>query len=358
MPDSPVNLDEYEPLARARLPVEVADFIAGGAEDERTLRRNRQAFDRWALRPRVLTGVTAPRLHTNVLGQPVAMPVLLAPAGEHALSHPEGEAATARAAAAAGSLLIASTASSLPLEAIAAAATGPLWFQLYCFSDRELTASLVTRAKTAGYRAIVLTVDAPVLGRREREIRSGYAVRRRLHRGNFPDGRQGSFDASLTWDVVPWLRELSGLPVVLKGIMCGEDAALAVEHGAAAVIVSNHGDRQLDGAPAALEVLPEVVAAVQGRAEVYLDGGVRRGTDVLTALALGARVVCIGRPYLWALAVDGQQGVGRLLGLLRDEIATALTLCGRAGVDTVDRSLLSAGGQGPAISRERGAADR
>ncbi len=335
----PVNVEEYEPLARARLSTEVTDFIAGGAEDERTLQRNREAFSRWTLRPRVLTGVSGPRLATTVLGEPVALPVLLAPTGEHALSHPDGEAATARAAAAAGTILISSTASSLSLEAVAAATSAPLWFQLYCFSDRELTASLVTRAKAAGYRAVVLTVDAPVLGRREREIRSGYAVRRALHRGNFSDGRQGSFDASLTWEVVPWLRELSGLPVVVKGILCGEDAALAVAHGAAAVIVSNHGGRQLDGAPASLDVLPEVVAAVQGRAEVYLDGGVRRGTDVLMALALGARAVCIGRPYLWALAAGGQAGVEHVLTLLRDEIVTALTLCGRSGVDAVDRSL-------------------
>ncbi len=339
----PVNLEEYEPLARATLPPHVYDFVAGGAEDERTLARNRAAFARLLLRPRVLTGITQPSLATTVLGQPVAMPVLLAPTGEHCLVHPEGEAATARAAGAAGTVLIVSTASSLPLEAVAAASALPgLWFQLYALQNRDVTAALVRRAAAAGYRALVLTVDTPVLGRREREIRSGYAVRRALHRGNFPDGRV-PLHATLTWDDLDWLRSLTPLPLVVKGVMRGDDAARAVAHGAAAVIVSNHGGRQLDGTPATIEVLEEVVQAVADRAEVYLDGGVRRGTDVLKALALGARAVCIGRPYLWGLAVAGQAGVERVLALLREELVTTMHLAGCADAQKVSRDLVTWG---------------
>ncbi len=335
----PVNLEEYEPLARAVLPPHVYDFVAGGAEDERTVARNRAAFARLLLRPRVLAGIRQPSLATTVLGQTVALPVLLAPTGEHCLVHPEGETATARAAGAAGTVLIVSTASSLPLEAVAAASALPgLWFQLYALEDRDATAALVRRAAAAGYRALVLTVDTPVLGRREREIRSGYAVRRALHRGNFPDGRVPPH-ATLTWEDLDWLRSLSPLPLVVKGVMRGDDAARAVAHGAAGVIVSNHGGRQLDGVPATLEVLEEVVQAVADRAEVYLDGGVRRGTDVLKALALGARAVCIGRPYLWGLAVAGQAGVERVLALLREELAVAMHLAGCADVQKVPRDL-------------------
>ncbi len=336
----PVNLEEYEPLAQALLPPHVYDFVAGGAEDERTLARNRAAFARLLLRPRVLAGIRQPSLATSVLGQPVALPVLLAPTGEHALVHPEGEAATARAAAAAQTVLMVSTASSLPLEAVAAAAGGPLWFQLYALQDRAATEALVRRAAAAGYRALVLTVDVPVLGRREREIRSGYAVRRALHRGNFPDGRV-PLHATLTWDDLEWLRSRTPLPLVVKGVMRGDDAARCVAHGAAAVIVSNHGGRQLDGTPATIEVLEEVVQAVADRAEVYLDGGVRRGTDVLKALALGARAVCIGRPYLWGLAVAGQAGVERVLALLREELTTTMLLAGCADVQKVPRDLVT-----------------
>jgi len=336
----PVNLEEYEPLARAVLPPHVFDFVAGGAEDERTLARNRAAFARLLLRPRVLSGLKEPTLTTTVLGQPVTMPVLLAPTGEHCLVYPVGEAATARAAGAAGTVLIVSTASSLPLEVIAAAADGPLWFQLYALQDRAATEALVRRAAAAGYRALVVTVDTPVLGRREREIRSGYAVRRSLHRGNFPDGRV-PLHAALTWEDVDWPRTPTPLPLVVKGVLRGDDAAQAVAHGAAAVIVSNHGGRQLDGVPATIEVLEEVVQAVADRAEVYLDGGVRRGTDVLKALALGARAVCIGRPYLWGLAVGGQAGVERVLTLLREELATAMYLAGCADAQRVPRDLVT-----------------
>lgn len=336
----PVNLEEYEPVARAVLSPHAYNFVAGGAEDERTVARNRAAFARLLLRPRVLTGVRQPTLETTVLGQRVALPVLLAPTGEHGLVHPEAEAATAHAAGAGGTVLIVSTASSLPLEAIAAAAQGPLWFQLYALQERAATEALVRRATAAGYRALVVTVDVPVLGRREREIRSGYAIRQALRRGNFPDGRV-PLHATLTWEDLDWLRALTPLPLVVKGVLRGDDAAHCVAHGAAAVIVSNHGGRQLDGTPATIKVLEEVVQAVGGRAEVYLDGGVRRGTDVLKALALGARAVCIGRPYLWGLAVAGPAGVERVLTLLREELTTAMILAGCADVQKVPRDLVT-----------------
>jgi 4-hydroxymandelate oxidase len=286
---------------------------------------------------------------TTLLGAHVAMPVGLAPTARQRLVHPDGEAAVARAAARAGVVHCVSTMSSCSLAEVAAVGMGPRWFQLYVHKDRGVSRSLVERAVAAGYGAIVLTVDFPVPGYREGERRSGFALEPG-GLGNFPAlGRGEEFlplmaalhDQRLTWDDLGWLRGLSTLPLVLKGILTAEDARLAIEHGAAAVWVSNHGGRQLDRTPASIDALPEVVAAVDGQAEVYVDGGVRRGTDVLVALALGARAVFVGRPHFFALAVGGEAGVARMLALVRDELENAMALLGTPRVADVVRARVS-----------------
>ena len=274
-----------------------------------------------------------------MLGTEVSVPVLVAPVGFQTLLHPDGELATARAAMRIGTVMCVSTVSeAAPAEVAAAAPGARLWFQLYCLRDRPLTAALVDQARAAGFEAIVVTVDGPVIGRRERAVRAGFRLPETFRvRATALPGRPRALtaadlaelvDPSLTWREIDRLSSGAGLPLVLKGILTAEDASLACEHGAAAVVVSNHGGRQLDAAPASLDALPEVVAAVDGRIPVLLDGGVRRGADVLVALALGAQAVLVGRPAMWGLADGGEAGVERVLGLLRDELDHALALCG------------------------------
>ncbi len=352
----PINVFDYEPLARERMDPGAWDYFRSGSEDEVSLRENRAAFERIRLRPRLLVDVSAIHVRTSVLGTPVSMPILVAPTAYQRLAHDDGERATARGAAAAGTLMTASTDATTSLEEIAEAG-GPLWFQLYVYRNRAASESLVRRAEKAGYRALVLTVDTPRLGRRERDIRNGFGLPSHLRLANFGEGLTvepthsasasgiaahalSRFDPSLTWEAVDWLRSITRMPVLLKGILTAEDAALAVAHGVDGIIVSNHGGRQLDGVPATIEALPEVVEAAGGRCEVYLDGGVRRGTDVLKALALGARAVLVGRPVLWGLAVNGEHGVRHVLDLLRDELETAMVLSGRPTLDSIDRTLL------------------
>lgn len=339
----PLNVLDYEPLARERMHPAAWAYLCAGAEDEVTLRENRAAFERLRLVPRVLRGVAAPDLRTTVLGTPVEVPVLVAPMGVHGLAHPEGELATARGAGEAGTLMAVSTVSSHGLEEISASARGPLWFQLYVYRSRALAERLVRRAERAGYRAVVLTVDSPRWGRKERFLRVAASLPPGADAASIDDevGEEDLAPAALGWEDVGWLRSISSLPLVLKGILHPEDAALATEHGAAGIVVSNHGGRQLDGAPASMEALPSVVEAVGGRAEVYLDGGVRRGTDALKALALGARAVFVGRPILWGLAVGGAEGVRRVLGLLRGELELAMALCGQGSVGKLDAGLVS-----------------
>jgi len=352
------NLDELEPLAREKLDAQVFDFIAGGAEDEVTLARNRQAFKEIQLLPRVLVDVSDVNTATTVLGRKSSLPVLLAPVALHRLADAEGELATARAAARAGTTMILSTMSSQRIEDVAAAADGPKWFQLYCYSEKGVTERLVKRAESAGFEALCLTVDVPRLGRRERDLRHSLDFPPDVIPVNFeaevdltsmPNSVQGSaiagyaaslMDASLTWEVVGWLKSITAMPVVVKGILAPEDALLAVDAGAAAIVVSNHGGRQLDGSPAGIEMLPEIADAVGNRTELIVDGGVRRGTDVLKALALGASAVLIGRPYLWGLAVDGESGVARVLEMLRAELQLAMSLCGVTSVEQVTRALI------------------
>jgi 4-hydroxymandelate oxidase len=356
-PDKPLNLFEYEAVARQRLPQVAYDYYASGANDEITLRANHAAYDEIALRYRVLVDVSKRDLRTSVLGRTISMPILVAPTAFQRMAHPEGEVATARAAGAAGTLMIVSTLSNCSVEEVAAAGSGPLWFQLYVYRDREATRELVARVEAAGFRALVLTVDAPVLGRRERDVRNRFRLPPGLSVENLSaaglnelpsdvddSGLAAYFasllDPSLTWRDVDWLRSISRLPILVKGIVRGDDAALAMEHGMAGVVVSNHGGRQLDTAPPTIKVLPEVVQAVDGRGEVLVDGGIRRGTDVVKALALGAEAVLVGRPVLWGLAVDGQLGVERVLGLLRGELDTAMALCGCASISEIRGDLV------------------
>jgi 4-hydroxymandelate oxidase len=352
-----VNIDEVEALARKRMRPADYDYYAGGAEDENTLGRNRAGFARYALLHRVLVDVDHVDTSTEVLGSRVATPIAVAPTAYHCLADREGEVATSRASGFAGALMVASTLSTRTLEDIAEAATGPLWFQLYVYRDRGVTERLIARAEAAGYRALVVTVDTPRLGRRERDLRSNFSLKRGLGLANLMSeggvdltrwekyGSMAAYasvllDASLTWDSIEWIRSRTKLPIVLKGIVRADDAAKAVDHGVAGVWVSNHGGRQLDGCEATVHALPAVVEAVKDRAEVYVDGGVRRGTDVLKALALGARAVMVGRPVLWGLAAGGERGVRFVLDGLREELALSLALAGCPDLPSVDSGLI------------------
>ena len=353
-----LNLDSLEALARERLDPMLYDYTAGGAGDEWTLAENRVAWSRFQLLPRMLRGVSDRSLATTVLGQDVSMPVLVPPMGFQGLCHADAERATARATAAEGTIFCASTVSNESLESIAEASGGPRWFQLYVYRDKEITRGLVDRAVAAGYSALCLTVDTPLAGARERDRRNSLRMPSHLTLGNFAAEHTAEhhhghgagsalaqyiaarWDAGLTWDDVSWLRSVSPVPVVVKGVLAPEDAVLAVDHGAAAVIVSNHGGRQLDSAPAGATMLRPVADAVAGRAEVLVDGGIRRGTDVLKALALGARAVLVGRPVLWGLTLDGADGVRAVLQHLRLEIDLAMALAGCRTVADIDPSLI------------------
>jgi isopentenyl diphosphate isomerase/L-lactate dehydrogenase-like FMN-dependent dehydrogenase len=333
---SPVNVWDYERLAEEKLDANAHAYFAGGAGDEVTLRENLVAFERRKLRPRVLVDVQTVSTATTVLGTEIALPILIAPLALQRLADPDGELATARAAASAGTIMcLSSAATSSPAEVAAVAPSAPRWFQVYVWRPRTITEAAIDEAVGNGYSALVLTVDVPYIGRRERDIRVDFKVPEHLTVQGDLFG--GGFDAGLSWRDLEWLAGYE-LPVVVKGILTSEDAHLACEHGAAAVVVSNHGGRQLDGVSASLDVLEEVAAAVDGRAEVLLDGGVRRGTDVLKALALGARAVLIGRAMLWGLAAAGEQGVADVLRLLRDEVELGLALLGCASPADVTRA--------------------
>lgn len=330
-----VTVDDYEPVARERLPSDVYDFYAGGAGDEWTLDENRRAFDRWSLRPRILRGAGSPDPSTSILGTPLAVPVLVAPWAYQSMAHPDGERATARAAAAAGTVMVVSTTAVEDLEGVATSSDAPKWWQLYLFEDRDATTDMLVRVVEAGYEAICLTVDVPHLGMRHRDTRRGFAPK---YGAPSSDLR---FESMLTWDDVSWVRERTAkLPLLMKGILTSEDAELAVAAGVDGIVVSNHGGRQLDGSPAGLTVLPEVVDAVAGRVPVLVDGGIRRGTDVVKALALGADAVLVGRPLIWGLAVDGEAGVADVLRILRLEFENAMSLCGCRTVAEIDSALV------------------
>ena len=339
----PVNVWDYEALAAERLEAGAHGYYAGGAGDELTLRWNVEAFTRWQLRPRVLVDVSECTTAATVLGHELSMPLIVAPVAFQRVAHPDGEVGMARAAASVGTAMCLSTmATATPADV---AATGvPRWFQLYVFRDPGVTRELVAKAIDAGFTALVVTVDTPVLGRRERDYRTGFTIPSEIEvtslgRGNLTPREVFSWVAqTVTWRDIESLAGDAGVPLLVKGVQTREDAALACEHGAAGIIVSNHGGRQLDGASATIDVLPEVVEAVAARLPVLMDGGIRRGADVVKALALGAEAVLAGRAPLWGLAAAGEAGARHVLELLRDEILLALKLVGATSPADVTRA--------------------
>ena len=358
VPPVPLNLFEYERLAAERLTALAYDYYASGAYDEITLAENRRAFERLRLRPHVMHDVSSRDLSTRILGRTSVLPIVAAPMAFQRLAHPDGELALARATSSLGVTMTLSTLATTSLEEVASLASVPAWFQLYVYRDRGLTRDLVARAEAAGFEALVLTVDAPLLGRRERDARNAFALPPGLVAANLPStgglrdlqgapGESGLFryfaslmDPGLTWDDVAWLRSITALPVIVKGVLRGDDAGHAVDAGAAGVVVSNHGGRQLDTAIATIDALSEVVEAVAGRADVLIDGGIRRGTDIVKCIALGARAVMLGRPLLWGLAVDGEAGARHVLELLAAELDLALALCGASSLDDLSADLV------------------
>ncbi|MCH8831380.1 MAG: alpha-hydroxy-acid oxidizing protein [Chloroflexi bacterium] len=353
MSNDPINLYDYEERAKLTLSHNDWDTIDAGAMDMFTTRRNRSAFESLTLRPRFLRDISERDISTTVLGEKVSMPVFICPAGSHMKAHPEGERATARGAGMSNALMMLSTSSNCSMEEVADVATAPLWFQLY-HRGYELTEMLVHRAEEAGFKAICLTVDTPSPSPKERDLRNQF--QRTLELGNFrglnaSEGEISGTDETPGWDVsqtpplswkeLEWLRGLTSLPLVLKGVRIAEDAHIAVESGVAGILVSTHGGRQLDMTMSAIEMVPEIVEATKGRAEIYLDSGVRRGSDVIKALALGVRAVGIGRPLYWGLAVDGAEGVHGVLELLREEVGRCMAFCGQTDVKDLEQALIN-----------------
>jgi len=341
----PITVAEYEPLARARTDRGAWDYQAGGAGDELSLADNRTAWARIRLRPRVMVDVSSRDLSTNAFGVALAHPIIVAPTAAHQLSHRDAERGTARGSAAAGALYTLSTISSSPMEDVAGAAPGaPRWFQLYAPSDRGACQALVERAAAAGYAAVVVTVDLPMPGNRERDRRNHFEVDLGVHMppDQPVDPETGIIVVpTMDWEELDWLRGVCPIPLVAKGVLRADDAARAVEAGCDGIWVSNHGGRQLDTAIAAIDALPGIAAAVGDRALLVVDGGVRRGVDVLKGLALGADLVAVGRPILWGLAVDGANGVQRVLEILRDELSLAMALAGSRSLDEVTPDLIA-----------------
>jgi len=349
-----LDLPDFERAAKDVMSLLTWEYVSEGAADEITLRSNQHAYDAIRVVPRALVDVSRLNTRVSLLGREHAHPILLAPTAYQKLSHPDGEIATVQGAADADATMVVSTTATVSLEDIAAAARNPLWFQLYVQPDRGFTRELAQRVEAAGYEVLVVTVDTPVLGPRYRELRAKFNLPPGLERANFRGrptatgaqraGEAGIFSATLdptfSWKDIEWLRSLTRLPVVLKGIMNPDDATRALQSGAAGIIVSNHGARNLDTTPATIEVLPRVAEKIEGRIPVLVDGGIRRGTDVLKALALGANAVLIGRPYVYGLAVDGARGVTRIVKILRRELEMAMAHCGRPTIASIDSSVI------------------
>ncbi|KAJ7515315.1 hypothetical protein O6H91_22G010400 [Diphasiastrum complanatum] len=364
-----VNVCEYEALAKEKLPKMAFDYYSSGAEDQWTLQQNRNAFQNIRFRPRILVDVSNVDISTTVLGLKISMPIMVAPAAMQKMAHPEGELATARAAAAAGTVMTLSSLATSSIEEVAATGPGIHFFQLYVFKDRNIVAQLVHRAECAGFKAIAVTADTPRLGRREADIKNRFVLPPHLTLKNFEgldlgkmektnDSGLASYissqiDRSLSWKDIRWLQTITKLPILVKGVLTAEDAKLCVEVGAAGVIVSNHGARQLDFVPATISALEEVVTAIQGRIPVFMDGGVRRGTDVLKALALGAAGIFVGRPVVYGLATDGEAGVRNVLQLLRDEFELAMSLAGCTKLSEISRSHIQIGNEKSKLSISR-----
>ncbi|KAG8583954.1 hypothetical protein GDO81_008606 [Engystomops pustulosus] len=355
-----ITVDDFEQHAKNFLKKSVFDYYRSGAEDQQTLADNVAAFSRWRLYPHVLRDVSTTDISTTILGQKVSMPICVGATAMQRMAHPDGETATVRACRSVGTGMMLSSWATSSIEEVAEAAPDCLrWMQLYIYKDRNLTKSLVRRAEQYGYKAIFLTVDTPYLGRRLDDVRNRFQLPPHLRMKNFEtedlafSSKQGygddsglavyvsqAIDASIKWEDIEWLKGLTSLPIVAKGILRADDAREAVKRGVSGILVSNHGARQLDGVPATIDVLQDIVKAVDGKAEVYLDGGVRKGTDVLKALALGAKAVFVGRPVLWGLAYQGKDGVKEVLGILREEFHLAMTLSGCCNVKEIDRSLV------------------
>jgi isopentenyl diphosphate isomerase/L-lactate dehydrogenase-like FMN-dependent dehydrogenase len=354
----PLNLQDVAALAKEKLPAVAYDYFASGAWDEVTLRENRAAFERLEVHYKVMVDVSRRDLSCSLFGSDLAMPILAAPTAFHRLAHADGEIGTARACAAAGTLMVVSSLSTTLVEHLASATTGPLWFQLYINKDRGFTRDLVKRVEFLGFRALMVTVDTPEWGRRERDVRNGFHLPEGLSAINLVPsnecgveiGQSGSgmgqaftwmLDSSVTWKDLDWLCGLTKLPVLVKGVCRPDDALESINHGAQGIVVSNHGARQMDTAPATIEVLPSIADAVEGRVPVLMDGGIRRGLDVMKALALGATAVQVGRPILWGLASGGQAGVEGVLAMLRQELDLAMALAGCPDIKSITRDLVA-----------------
>lgn len=349
----PVCLADFEPLAKAKMPTMGWEYINAGAADELTLRWNKEAYQRIRLKPHILVDVSKLDTHVTLFGQDHAFPILLAPTSSQKLTHPEGELATTRGAGATGTTMVLSSFSNTSLEDVAAVAEGPLWFQLYAQTDHGFTRDLVQRAEAAGYRALCLTVDTPIAGARNRESRANVKLSALPNLAGLKGfGKEGTvqtgaldifssvLDAALTWKDVEWLRSFAKIPLLVKGVLNPDDADRAAKAGVAGIIVSNHGGRNLDTVPATIDALPLVADKVAGRVPVLVDGGIRRGTDVLKALALGANAICIGRPYLYGLGAEGEAGVAKVINILRREFSMAMVLTGRTSIASIDRSVI------------------
>ncbi|KAH0891369.1 hypothetical protein HID58_053798 [Brassica napus] len=348
------NVTEYEAIAKEKLPKMVYDYYASGAEDQWTLKENRNAFARILFRPRILIDVSKIDMTTTVLGFKISMPIMVAPTAMQKMAHPEGEYATARAASAAGTIMTLSSWATSSVEEVASTGPGIRFFQLYVYKNRKVVEQLVRRAEKAGFKAIALTVDTPRLGRRESDIKNRFTLPPNLTLKNFEGldlGKMdeandsglasyvaGQIDRTLSWKDVQWLQTITSMPILVKGVLTGEDARIAIQAGAAGIIVSNHGARQLDYVPATISALEEVVKATQGRVPVFLDGGVRRGTDVFKALALGASGIFIGRPVVFSLAAEGEAGVRKVLQMLRDEFELTMALSGCRSLSEITRN--------------------
>ncbi|KMZ57775.1 L-lactate dehydrogenase (cytochrome) [Zostera marina] len=348
------NISEYEAIAKKKLPKMIFDYYASGAEDQWTLQENRNAFSRILFRQRILIDVSKIDISTTVLGFKISMPIMIAPTAMQKMAHPDGECATARAASSSGTIMTLSSWATSSVDEVASTGPGIRFFQLYVYKDRKVVEQLVRRAERAGFKAIVLTADTPQLGRRESDIKNRFNLPSHLTLKNFEgleiskmyetnDSGLASYvssqiDRTLSWKDVKWLQSITSMPILVKGVMNAEDTLLAIETGVAGIIVSNHGARQLDYIPATISCLEEVVKAAQGRVPVFLDGGVRRGTDVFKALALGAAGIFIGRPVLYSLAVDGEAGVRNVLKMLRDEFELTMTLAGCVSLKTITRN--------------------
>ncbi|XP_072032432.1 2-Hydroxyacid oxidase 1-like [Amphiura filiformis] len=358
-----VCLDDYEKKAEQLLPKFAFDFYAGGADDQQTLQDNKEAFKRFRLRPRLMRDVSNRDMSTTILGHHLPHPIAIGPSSFHKMAHPDGEIATVKGAAMTSTpMCVAGSGSNVTLEDLAEAvkdSTTPLWIQFYIYKDRQINERLIKRAEKAGYEALFVTVDLPCIGKRRSDIRNQFNMPSNLGFANiagelesqqlYTKGKGSGLenfintqiDPSVTWEDIKWLRRITKLPIVLKGILTAEDARETVKYGVNGILVSNHGGRQLDGVLATIDVLSEVVEAVrESNVEVYLDGGVRKGTDILKALALGAKAVFIARPVIWGLACNGQEGVKRVLDILKDELSLAMALSGCTSIEDISRDIL------------------